>query len=595
MQGFNRTANCGLINESYLEKNVTLVGWVNRRRDHGGLIFIDLRDRSGLVQLVFNSKFSIDAHSMGHSLRLEDVILIDGKVVKRSEETINQDMPTGKIEIYVNKLEILNKVTKTLPFSLEEADKVDEELRLKYRYLDLRREKLRKKFELRNNIIFSMREFLQNEGFYEIETPVLTKNTREGAREFIVPARLHFKSFYALPQSPQLYKQILMAAGFEKYYQVARCFRDEDLRADRQPEFTQLDLEMSFVNEHNIQTTIEDLLKFVLQKNFNKTLNLPIKRMDFKTAFECYGTDKPDLRFDLQIKDFTSLFENTEVKFLKSVVENKGKIGGILVSQKEFTRSELDALVENAMTFGAKGLLWIRFNELGKAESPIAKFLPDDFFNEVKKIVPNINPNDTLFLIAGDYKEAWSFLGRLRLKLAHDLKLIDANQLNFLWVTDFPMFEYDKEEKRWVATQHPFTSPQGDWLNQKPEEMRARSYDLVCNGFEVGGGSIRIYQRELQEKIFNIIGIDKETSKKEFGFLLEAQELGFPPHGGIALGIDRLAMIFTESDSIRDVIAFPKTARGYDPMMEAPTQVDEKKLKDYGLCFLSEMKKLNEK
>lgn len=590
MEAYKRTSGCGLINEKFLDKSVNLVGWVNRRRDHGNLIFVDLRDRSGIIQVVFSPEFS-DILKIAHSLRAEDVIGVEGIVVERSKETVNKDIATGKIEIQVKKLEILNKVIKNLPFTLEEADKVDEELRLKYRYLDLRREKLRKKFEIRNNIIYAIREYLQNDGFYEVETPILTKNTREGAREFLVPSRIHMGSFYALPQSPQLYKQILMAAGFEKYYQVARCFRDEDLRADRQPEFTQLDLEMSFINEIDIQSVVEGLLSNVFKKIYNKPLSLPLPRMQFKQAFDEYGVDKPDLRFGLKIQDFSKLFENTEVKFLKSILDSDGKVGGILVNEKQFTRSELDSLVDNAMTFGAKGLLWIRFNEDGKPESQIAKFLPDSFFEQLKKLMPNAKINDTLFLIAGQYDEAWPLLGRLRLKLGNDLNLINKDEFNFVWVIDFPMFAYDKEDKRWVAVQHPFTSPQGDWQNQKPQDMLARSYDLVCNGMEIAGGSIRINQRDFQEKIFETLGIDKQAAQNEFGFLLEAQELGFPPHGGIALGLDRVIMLLTKSDSIREVIAFPKTARGYDPMMEAPTQISEKKIKDYGLMFIPNLKK----
>jgi len=591
MQGFKRTTSCGLVTDKFLNNTVNLSGWVNRRRDHGNLIFIDLRDRSGLVQLVFNPEFSKDAHLLAHDLRSEDVISIEGLVVKRSTETINKELPTGLIEIQINKLEILNKVTKNLPFNLEEAGKVDEELRLKYRYLDLRREEVRKKFELRNQIIYAMREVLHGENFYEVETPILTKNTMEGAREFIVPSRIHPGSFYALPQSPQLYKQILMASGFEKYYQVARCFRDEDLRADRQPEFTQLDLEMSFIKEADIQLVIEKLLSHILKKVFNITVNLPLPRMTYYQAFDEYGVDKPDLRFELKIKDCSSLFANTEVKFLKSVLNENGKIGGILVNQKTFTRSELDTLVEKAISFGAKGLLYIRFNDEGKPESPIAKFLPEDFLNQIKIVYPNATKTDTLFLVAGEYEDAWTLLGRLRLQLGNDLNLINKKELNFLWVVDFPMFEYDKDEKRWAARHHPFTSPQDGWEQQEPGEIKARAYDIVLNGIELGGGSIRIFKKDVQEKVFGLLGINKELAYKMFGFLLDAQEMGFPPHGGIALGIDRFVMLLTGSDSIREVIAFPKTARGYDPMMEAPTPVEEKKLKDYGLIFTPVVKK----
>lgn len=591
MQGYIRTVGCGQVIESFLTKTIYLSGWVNRRRDHGNLIFIDLRDRSGLVQLVFNPEFSKEAHALAHDLRSEDVISIEGTVVQRSQETVNKELITGLIEIQISKLKILNKVTKNLPFNLEDTDKVEEELKLKYRYLELRSEKVRKKFELRNQIIYAMREVLHNSGFYEVETPILTKNTMEGAREFIVPSRIHPRSFYALPQSPQLYKQILMAGGFEKYYQIARCFRDEDLRADRQPEFTQLDMEMSFINEYDIQNIIEKLLQHILKKIFNIDLPLPLQRMQFKQAMDEYGVDKPDLRFDLKIKDFSRVFANTDVKFLKSVLDQGGKIGGIVVPEKNFTRSELDALVEKALSFGAKGLLWIRFNQDGKPESPIAKFLPENFLEQVQLMFPQLKKSDTLFLIAGAYDDAWPLLGKLRLQLANDLNLINKKDLKFLWVVDFPMFEYSKEDKRWAARHHPFTSPQDGWQDQSTGDIKARAYDIVLNGVELGGGSIRIYKKDVQEKIFGLLGIDKELAYKMFGFLLEAQEMGFPPHGGIALGIDRFVMLLTGSDSIREVIAFPKTARGYDPMMEAPTPVEEKKLKDYGLSFISIVKK----
>lgn len=581
---FARTAQCGQITEQFLDKTVDLCGWVDRRRDHGGLIFIDLRDRSGIVQLVFNPDFNAQAHELAHTLRSEFVLCAKGKVVRRSEQTVNRELPTGMVEVQVHELTILNKA-KALPFMLEEADQVDEETRLKYRYLDLRRPEMHAKFKLRHEVIFAMREFLNSRGFYEFETPILTKNTPEGARGFITPSRIHLGSVYALAQSPQLYKQLLMASGMEKYFQVAKCFRDEDSRLDRQPEFTQLDLEMSFTSEKEIQEIIEQLLKNVWKKGLNADIQTPFPRMSYDQAFREYGSDKPDFRFDLKINEIGSLFEGTELKFLKAVLEKKGKIGALHVADYEFARSELDAIVDRAQQLGAKGLLWIRFKD-GVADSPVSKFLPSDFYEKAKAVLPGLNPKSTLFIIAGDYHEAWMLLGRLRLELGNKLNLIPHDQYHFSWITDFPMFEYDADAKRWNAMHHPFTSPQEGWENLPVSEIKARSYDVVLNGFELGGGSIRIYNAAMQDKVFDLIGLSKEQAKDKFGFLLEAQELGFPPHGGIALGIDRLVMLMTKASSIREVIAFPKTARGIDPMMEAPSPVEPERLREYGLQLM---------
>ena len=588
---YARTAYCGLVTEQFLDKTIDLCGWVARRRDHGGLIFIDLRDRSGIVQLVFNPDFNAEAHKLAHSLRSEFVLSVKGKVVRRSEQTINKDLPTGMVEVQVQELVILNKA-KTLPFMLEDADQVDEETRLKYRYLDLRRPEMGTKFKLRHEVIFAMREFLNSRGFYEIETPILTKNTPEGARGFIVPSRINLGSVYALAQSPQLYKQLLMAGGMEKYFQVARCFRDEDSRLDRQPEFTQLDLEMSFISEKEIQETMEQLLKYIWKKGLNVDIQTPFPRMQFEQAFREYGSDKPDFRFDLKINNIDSLFEGTELKFLKAVLEKKGKIGALHVADYDFARSELDAIVDRAQQLGAKGLLWIRFKD-GIADSPVAKFLPADFYEKAKAVVPGLNPKSTLFIIAGEYHEAWTLLGRLRVELGNKLNLIPHDQYHFSWITDFPMFEFDMGAKRWNAMHHPFTSPQPGWENSSTQDIKARAYDVVLNGFELGGGSIRIHEAAVQDKVFDLIGLSKEKAKDEFGFLLEAQELGFPPHGGIALGIDRLIMLMTKASSIREVIAFPKTARGIDPMMEAPSPLEQEKLKEYGLLWAPQKKKID--
>ena len=582
--GYTRSTYCGQVSENYLNKTVDLCGWVARRRDHGNLIFVDLRDRTGIIQLVFNPDVNDQAHQIAQQLRAEFVISVRGMVVSRSKETVNKDLLTGSLEIPVQEIHILNKA-KLLPFTLDDAEDVEEELRLKYRYLDLRRKKMYDHFYLRNQVIFLMRQFLHEQGFLEIETPILTKNTPEGAREFIVPSHVHKGSVYALPQSPQLYKQLLMAGGMDKYYQVARCFRDEDLRADRQPEFTQLDLEMSFIEEKDIQTVIEQLLARIFKNILNIELKVPFPHLRYDEAFAHYGSDKPDLRFEFKINDITSVFKETTLTFLKSVLEKKGKIGALHVANYEFTRSELDGVVERATQLGAKGLLWMRFRE-GIVDSPVAKFLPADFYGRIKELLPELSHESTLFIIAGPYQEAWTLLGRLRLELANKLGMIPDNQYNFSWVTDFPMFEFDGQSKQWNAVHHPFTSPQVGWQELPKEQIKARAYDVVLNGIELGGGSIRIHDSKVQDQVFDIIGLSKEQAQTKFGFLLEAQQLGFPPHGGIALGIDRLIMLLTRSSSIREVIAFPKTAKGIDPMMEAPSTIEAEKLREYGLALL---------
>lgn len=582
MSSWKRTVECGLVNEKMLDKEITLNGWVTRRRDHGGLIFIDLRDRTGIMQVVFNPDFSKDAHKLAHDLRSEFVVSISGKVIERSKETINDKMPTGKWELQADKITVLNK-SKTLPFPLDDSEEVDEELRLRYRYLDLRRFKMQHKIALRSMITFAIREFFLTHGFFEIETPILTKNTPEGAREFLVPSRLHKGSFYAMPQSPQLYKQLLMAGGMERYFQIARCFRDEDLRADRQPEFTQLDVEMSFIDEGDIRVTVEKMFEHVFKKVFNIEVKLPFPALTYDQAFMGYGSDKPDLRYGMVIHDTSSLFEGTELSFLKTVLDKGGKVGAVRVQNKEFTRSELDGWVNKAQDMGSKGLLYVRWAKDGTLESPVAKFLPKDFFEQASKIFKDLKKTDTIFFVAGKYKDAWEVLGKLRCALAESLKLINPNLINLCWIVNWPLFDHD-EKDGYNAMHHPFTAPQEGWENQKPEDMKARAYDIVCNGIELGGGSIRIHDLETQKKMFEVLGLSKEQTQEKFGFLLEALEHGFPPHGGIALGIDRLVMILTGSSSIREVIAFPKTQRGYDAMMSAPTPVDKEHLRDYGIA-----------
>lgn len=582
-QPTQRTHYCGQITKQQLGTTLTVTGWVHRRRDHGGLIFIDLRDKTGIVQLVFNPAFDQAAHQLAHELRAEFVLAVQGQVAARTPETVNTNMSTGEIEIQSTALTILNRC-KALPFSLDEANKVDEELRLKYRYLDLRRPEVLQKFLLRNRIVYAMREYMQQQQFCEIETPILTKNTPEGAREFLVPSRVHWGKCYALPQSPQLYKQLLMAGGLERYYQIARCFRDEDLRADRQPEFTQLDIEMSFITENDIMALIEGLIQHLFQQVFQRTLPTPFPRLTYDEAFANYGSDKPDLRFGLKIVDCGPLFAKTEIKFLQAILQQPGnRVGGLHIPQHQFSRSELEGFVSQAMAMGATGLLWIRFAADGTPESPVAKFLPADFYQQAQALFPDLTPQSTLLLMAGDYQDTWTYLGRLRGGLGKQLNLIDPDEFNFSWVVQFPLFEYDRETKSWNSVHHPFTSPVAGWEQQELSAIKARAYDVVLNGVELGGGSIRIHDAELQARVFELLGLKTEAMERKFGFLLEALKLGFPPLGGIALGIDRFVMLLSKSQSIREVIVFPKTARGYDPLMDAPTAADPERLEECGL------------
>ncbi|MBT4578220.1 aspartate--tRNA ligase [bacterium] len=586
MDGAYRTSGCGQIAKDHLTKSVCLSGWVNKRRDHGGLIFIDLRDGTGRVQVVFNPEFNQEAHKKAHDLRSEYVIRVEGTVIERSPETVNKDLPTGAFEVQVTALDVLNE-SKTLPFMLNE-DNTDEEIRLKYRYLDLRRPYMRDRLVLRNHLFFAIRNFFFKHGFIEVETPMLTKNTPEGAREFIVPSRFSHGSVYSLPQSPQLYKQLLMVAGMERYFQIARCFRDEDLRSDRQPEFTQLDIELSFVSEEVIINLVQDMLKNVFESVYDIKFDAKFPRLTYDDAFELFGSDKPDVRYDMRINDLSEIFTDTKLSFIKSVLEKGGKVGAVRVVKKQFSRSELDDWVNKAIKLGAKGLVWIRFNKDREPESPIAKFLPENFFDLASAVIKDFSVEDTLFLVADDYKDAWGTLGRLRVALAQELEVFDPDTFSFCWITDFPLFEYDDKEDRLNAMHHPFTQPKEGWESQEPSEIKARAYDLILNGVELGGGSIRINKRDVQEKVFGLLGLDKDQAQDKFGFLLEALEYGCPPLGGIAFGLDRFVMLLSKSPSIRDVIAFPKTQRGNDPMMSAPSAADPDSLKDYGLELCDE-------
>ncbi|PKN03554.1 aspartate--tRNA ligase [Candidatus Dependentiae bacterium HGW-Dependentiae-1] len=584
MRQYERTVSCGAVTAAQLEKTVALCGWVHKRRDFGSLIFVDLRDRSGLVQLVFNPTTCPEVHKAAHVLRSEFVIAVRGMLTPRAPGMINPDMPTGQWEVQVESLTVLNKA-KVLPFTPEDTN-VDEEMRLKYRYIDLRRPSMQANLALRSKVVFAAREFFNNEGFLEIETPILTKNTPEGAREFLVPSRVAKGEFYALPQSPQMYKQLLMASGMERYFQVARCFRDENTRADRQPEFTQLDLEMSFVQESDIMELMEKLFASLWKKIFNTELVTPFPRMTFDQAFASYGNDKPDIRFETKIQECTSLFEKTELSFLRAVLDKGGKVGGLHIVNTHFARSDIDSWNDKAKELGAQGLLWVRVKEDGSLESPVAKFLPSTFFESARQLFSGFAPHSILFMVAGEYKATWETLGKLRLALGEQLGLIPQELFKFLWVTDFPLFEYDAQSNQWSAVHHPFTSPQAGWETQELSQMKARAYDVILNGIELGGGSIRIHDAQVQDKVFDLIGLTKEQAQNKFGFLLEAMELGFPPQGGLAIGIDRFIMLLSASKSIREVIAFPKTASAYDPLMESPTGVSNEQLREYGLSLI---------
>ena len=578
--GWKRTHHCNELGLQDVGQEVCLMGWVQYRRDHGGLIFIDLRDREGLTQIVFDPQVNKDALEKGHVLRTEYVLAIKGEVRKRPEDMVNPNLATGDIEVAVKEFKLLN-ISRTPPFLIEDRVDVSENLRLKYRYLDLRRPKLAQNIILRSKAAQSVRNFLNESGFVEVETPVLTRSTPEGARDFLVPSRLNQGNFYALPQSPQLFKQLLMCAGFDRYFQIVKCFRDEDLRADRQPEFTQIDIEMSFVEEDDVMTMAEGLMARLFKDTLGIDLKTPFERMSYAQAIADYGLDKPDLRFGLTLKDVTDIVRGSEFRLFAraELVKAMSVPQGAVLSRKE-----IDDLTDFVRIYGAQGLAWIKIKE-DTWQSPIAKFLSQEERDGLTRAL-DLKPGDIVFFQAGPKEVVNTALGYLRLKLGERFQLIPQDTFSFVWITDFPLLEWDEDEKRWVARHHPFTSPQPghlEKLNQDPANALARAYDLVLNGHEIGGGSIRIHSQDTQREMFKALGIEEQEAEEKFGFLLNALEYGAPPHGGIAFGFDRIVMLLTGARSIRDVIAFPKTQKASCLLTDAPSQVSSRQLRELGI------------